>query len=48
MTLPLVIASLHWANLGGTTMPADNRIEAAPPADVIVHNGRIATQDDRR
>ena len=29
-------------------MPADNRIEAALPADVIVHNGRIATQDDRR
>ena len=29
-------------------MPADTRMGAAPPADVIVHNGRIATQDDRR
>src|SRR5437588_5896890 len=29
-------------------MPADNRGGAATPADVLVHNGRIATQDDRR
>src|SRR5437588_1733757 len=29
-------------------MPADNRGGAATPADVIFHNGRIATQDDHR
>ena len=29
-------------------MPADNRGRAATPADVILHNGRIATQDERR
>jgi hypothetical protein len=29
-------------------MPADNRGGAATPADLILHNGRIATQDERR
>lgn len=29
-------------------MPADNRTDATPSADVIVHNGRIATQDKDR
>ena len=29
-------------------MPADSRGHASPPADVILHNGRIATQDERR
>src|SRR2546421_11840482 len=29
-------------------MTTDNRGHAAPPADLILHNGRIATQDERR
>jgi predicted amidohydrolase YtcJ len=29
-------------------MPADNRTGTATTADVILHNGRIATQDERR
>src|SRR5205085_6566030 len=33
--------------VGGTAMPADTRIDTGP-ADVIVRNGRVATQDDRR
>src|SRR5437763_8129539 len=29
-------------------MPTDSRGQAGPPADLILHNGRIATQDERR
>src|SRR5262249_44006721 len=29
-------------------MPADSRGQAGVPADLILHNGRIATQDERR
>ncbi len=29
-------------------MPADHRGRTNPPADLILHNGRVATQDERR
>src|SRR5215831_6020512 len=32
---------------GGTAMPADPRTDTGP-AEVIICNGRVATQDDRR